>query len=378
MPTTLLNFSSNLVTMGNVFSSSNYYLYKSSFSESSIGRVFTSTLYNSTLEIYKETTEGYYITNFTQIPFRESLPPDVPTRGPFIEDYSKEGSLNTDTFVNLLLIDKPPIRTGYFDFTIGPYTFPGFITKQTPYKHYNWQFAGSKYTYVEQSVDLGYGIEISRNLLWTAFDLGGGSYRLEPTPLRNYLLSLNGSEEITSAAASTDPNSYLNPIQGLTNASATTLLPISLYYISPADALRYIASYPNLIETVGADSVRGQELYAENGGTITFDPIAYLNKYADIRALYGYDTLSATIHYITTGYYQGRTLDNSSVFNSLTGGLYDERTGSIVTSNINAILPLGQTLASTGSSITYDYNTQQHYLNASVPVQSNTLYLGIH
>jgi hypothetical protein len=81
-----------------------------------------------------------------------------------------------------------------------------------------------------------------------------------------------------------------------------------------------------------------------------------LNKYSDLKQTYGYDTYSATIHYITTGYSQGRTLTEASAENSLEGGLYDERAGAITLTDTNIIWPLGETLVGQGASLTYKYN----------------------
>jgi hypothetical protein len=376
MPSYLLDVRSNIVTMGNVFSTDRSYLFKQPNQYNrQTSFAFTKTLNNPYLQVYRETYAGYTISNISDISLRESLSPAVPVDGPFIENYSADGTLNTDTFINILLIDKPPIRTGFFDFTIGSYTFPGFVTKTTSYAHYDWQLSGSKYSYVQQTSDLGYGIEISRNLLYTA-RLQSNKYVYTPTALNTFLSSLTGNEEITSTASTVDPNSYLTSIPGEPAGTSGTL-PINFYYIPAADALRYIASYPRLITTIGADYFKGQQEYAANGGTITFNPIEYLNKYADIRALYNYDTYDATRHYITTGYYEGRTISYSSAADPLVGGLYDERNGS-VTLGVNQIIwPRGQTLAGSAGSLTYDYNSTVYYLNQSVNVTSNILFLGI-
>lgn len=386
----LLNLTSNLVTMGNVFTTERSYLFKNSvqyYSDSTYA--YTKTLYVPELRIYKETLEGIAITNFTQTPIRESLPPDIPISGPFIENYSPQGTLNTSSFINLLLIDKPPLRTGFFDFYISGYVFTGLITKLTQYKHYDWQQDGEKYSYIEQPTPLGYGIEISSNQLYTAELESDGSYSLFPTPLFLFLSSLTGNEEILSSASNLDPNTYTNNIPGL--PEGTTLdsfpisntigsLPISLFYISEADALRYIASYPTLIESVGANPAEGQRLYASatSSREITFNPISYLNKYSDVRQLYGYDTYSATLHYITIGYYQGRTIENSSFEDLSIGGLYDERVGAVELTNNLIIWPEGETIANAGAGLTYKYNNKIYYLNTNTEPVGNLKYLGVH
>lgn len=380
MSNNLINLTPNLVTMGNVFTTERSYLFKNSVESYDISSfAFTKTLEVSNLKVFKETLNGISITNFTQIPLRESLPPDIPVSGPFLENYSTHGTLNTAAFINLLLIDKPPLRTGFFDFLIRGIKFSGFITKLTQYTHYNWQRDGNKYSYIEQPTPLGYGIEISKNQLYTAELKSDGSYLLNPTPLLILLRSLTGNEEITSSPSNLDPNTYTNNIPGLPEETLGSL-PISLFYISEADALRYIASYPNLIQEVGANPTQGQRLYANatTNKDITFNPISYLNKYSDIRQLYGYDTYNATIHYITIGYYQGRTLDNSSSENSLIGGLYDERNNAISLTNDLIIWPQGETITSSGAALTYKYNTKVYNFNAALEPNVSLKYLGVH
>ena len=93
--------------------------------------------------------------------------------------------------------------------------------------------------------------------------------------------------------------------------------------------------------------------------------------------MYGYDTYNATIHYITTGYNEGRTIENASSEDPQTGGLYDERNGAVTLQTDSIIWPQGETLAGLGSSLTYKYNTTNYFLNGSVEVTGNLVYLGI-
>jgi hypothetical protein len=88
------------------------------------------------------------------------------------------------------------------------------------------------------------------------------------------------------------------------------------------DGLEYIASYVDLIDAfhdqvaatadpdIGANHyiVAG---YAESRPPDLFDAAQYLAKYTDLQAAFGTDTEAATIHYITTGYFEGRTDDPS-------------------------------------------------------------------
>ena len=374
----LLNLTQDTVSMGNVFSTEKSYLYKNTTQYSSAANyAYTKTLSSNSLRLYQETQTGIKITDYSQISKRESIGPDVPVSGPFIENYSVSGDLNTNNFINLLLLDKPPVRTGFFQFFIGGQTFTGLITKQTTYTYYNWELVGSKYVYTEQPNDLGYAIEISKNLLYTA-KLVDGVYEYIPTELNIFLRNLSGNEEIISTPTSINPNTYLNSIPG-EPAGTSGVLPINLFYIPPADALRYIASYADLIALFGVDYTKGQLHYANEKGdrTIVFDPIAYLNKYSDLRSIYGYDTYSATIHYITTGYGEGRTLDGASTADPQPGGLYDERNGSIALQTDLIIWPQGETLAGQGTTLTYRYNTTEYFLNGSAPVTGNLVYLGI-
>ena len=212
----LLNLTEDLVTMGNVFSTERGYIYKSAEQYSSKANyAYTKTLLNSNLRVYRETESGRNLTDFSLISRRESFGPDVPTKGPFIEFYSSQGDLISNSYINLLLIDKPPVRTGFFQFYIGAFSFQGLITKQTEYLHYNWERIGTKYGYVEQPVNLGYGIEISINLLYTA-KLVDGKYVYTPTELNLFLRNLSGQEEIRSTSTSANPNDYIQKIPGIT------------------------------------------------------------------------------------------------------------------------------------------------------------------
>ena len=80
--------------------------------------------------------------------------------------------------------------------------------------------------------------------------------------------------------------------------------------LSDLDALRYIASYPDLIRAFGADAAKGRAHYESSGlregRSISFDPSAYLTRYADLRNSFGQDLLAATRHYIEYGFAEGR------------------------------------------------------------------------
>ena len=375
----LLNLSDNQVTLGNVFDSSKSYIVKDTLEYQNRTFAFTKVLASPSLRVYREPIRGILLNAYADRETREQVPSDGPVSGPFIENYSYAGELRTDTFVNLLLIDKPPVRTGFFKFSIGSVSFTGIIRQKLPYAHYDWERNGSKYEYIIKSDDVGYAIEISKNLLYTAVtNTNGTTYT--PTSLNLFLRNLNGGEEITAVATTDNPNSYLQSIPGA-NAKISGALPESIFYISPEYALRYIASYPDLIAAYGTDYALGQSHYSKYGAVegriISFDPIVYLNKYQDLRQSFGYDTYNATIHYITTGYYEGRVLDLSSGFNPLTGGLYDERNYSISLTNKNIIWPTGKTADAKGKQFTYKYGTTSYYVGAALDFESNVIYLKV-
>lgn len=372
----LLNLSENTVTLGNVFDSSRIYITKDPV-QPNPEITYTKTLQSSTLRIYQETYEGILYNAYADLTKRRSLRPTVPINGPFIENYSVDGDVKTDNFINLLLLDKQPARTGFFKFTIGNVSFAGIIRQLTKYTHYDWELSGAEYYYKQKLDSLGYAIEISKNLLYTATIDSNNNIIYNPTALNLFLRNLSGNEIITSSSSTDNPNSYLSSIPGA-NSKISGSLPINIFYISEEDALRYIASHQDLIVAFGANYAKGQEHYAKYGALenriISFDPIVYLNKYSDLRFAYGYDTKAATIHYITTGYFEGRLLDESSTANPLSGGLYDSRISLALTTN-SIIWPTNSVLKGKGKGLTYRYNGTLYNVNTVVDFQSNIIYL---
>ncbi|HEX8364198.1 MAG TPA: calcium-binding protein [Allosphingosinicella sp.] len=80
------------------------------------------------------------------------------------------------------------------------------------------------------------------------------------------------------------------------------------------DALRYIASYPDLIEAYGTDEAAARYHWDNYGqfegrNPLLFDPLIYGASYGDLIQAYGTDTRALTIHYITHGYHEGRDID---------------------------------------------------------------------
>jgi hypothetical protein len=384
----LINLSPELVTLSNVFTTSKSYLIKDNTQLETGNFSFTKTLVASDLKVYQETEDGLLYGSYNDSATRQSLDPAEPINGPFIENYSRSGDLNLDNFVNLLLIDKPPIRTGFYDFEILGLSFTGIIRQVTKYTHYDWVKNAGVYSYTNIG-DLGYAIEISKNILYTAesfesplVGLNGirpTIYVYTPTPLNLALRNLIGGEKITSSTSTVSINSYIQSIPGA-NTKVTGTLPITIFYISPEEALRYIASYTDLIVAYETDYAKGQDHYARSGAlegrSIIFDPTAYLNKYADLRQLYGYNTYSATVHYITTGYYEGRTIDNASSVNPLSGGLYDIASQSILSSG-TFIWQNGPTIKTSGRNLSYNYNSTSYDSGNKVDFTGNVQYLRI-
>jgi hypothetical protein len=84
------------------------------------------------------------------------------------------------------------------------------------------------------------------------------------------------------------------------------------------DGLEYIASYGDLITAyhtqvadnpdpdIGANHYIAAG-FAESRAADLFDPAQYLANYADLQTAFGSSTEAATIHYITNGYFEGRT-----------------------------------------------------------------------
>ncbi|NDB18038.1 MAG: hypothetical protein EB027_01975, partial [Actinobacteria bacterium] len=89
------------------------------------------------------------------------------------------------------------------------------------------------------------------------------------------------------------------------------ILPDGLQTLSDIDVLRYIASYPELIESLGADIAKGRVHYeqtgAREGRRITFDPATYVASHPDLINSIGVNEEQATRHYITTGYRERRS-----------------------------------------------------------------------
>lgn len=80
--------------------------------------------------------------------------------------------------------------------------------------------------------------------------------------------------------------------------------------LSDLDALRYIASHPDLIEAFGADASKGRSHYEtwgiKEGRKITFDPLRYTASHPDLIRAFGIDETKAVTHYIQWGFREQR------------------------------------------------------------------------
>jgi YD repeat-containing protein len=77
------------------------------------------------------------------------------------------------------------------------------------------------------------------------------------------------------------------------------------------DPLRYIASYPDLIQAFGANATYGKQHYINNGiaegrNPTLFDPLAYIASYGDLIEAFGDNAVWGETHYIANGYSEGR------------------------------------------------------------------------
>jgi hypothetical protein len=80
--------------------------------------------------------------------------------------------------------------------------------------------------------------------------------------------------------------------------------------VSDLDALRYIASYGDLIQAFGADAQKGRSHYQDygikEGRKITFDPNRYMASHPDLIRAFAGNEEKATRHYIEWGFKEGR------------------------------------------------------------------------
>lgn len=81
---------------------------------------------------------------------------------------------------------------------------------------------------------------------------------------------------------------------------------------SDFDALRYLASNPDLLNAFGVDVEAAYAHWlrfgmAEGRSLTAFDPLRYIASYGDLAAAFGTNTTNALLHYLTTGRFEGRS-----------------------------------------------------------------------
>jgi hypothetical protein len=346
-----------------------------------------------------------------QIYGRDTVAPGTAVSRPFLEFYTYNGSPETRFYCFLLLVDISPLRQGFYEFYVNDTKFYGFVRKLEKYDHYNWQVVSgvantiyAKYSWVKQSQPLGYGIEIAPMDLFYNYDEdlgdGGAIKRVAEKPLLQTLRNLRGGEEIISSVSPVNPALFDTRVFALPlgffqvgedgNQDVFSYSEgYDLLKLSPTDALCYVASHKDLIELYGTGTTakiiqNGQNHWIRRaereGRTITFNPIAYINKYSDMKQQYttasSINAAGAAEHFIRSGFAGGRNLDGASTFypNSR-GALYDERFGSVNISDEFLVYPNGQTIAGKGNSLTYRFNNTIYYLNGNLPTNEKTIFL---
>lgn len=79
------------------------------------------------------------------------------------------------------------------------------------------------------------------------------------------------------------------------------------------DAMKYIASYGDLIKAFGTNTAAATRHYAQwgynEGRTVNFDAMKYIASNGDLIKVFGTDTVAATTHYVQWGYNEGRTVN---------------------------------------------------------------------
>lgn len=83
------------------------------------------------------------------------------------------------------------------------------------------------------------------------------------------------------------------------------------------DEVRYLASNGDLIAAFGPNFDAASEHYVAFGATEgrptdTFDPIDYLNANPDLQAVFGNNVFEAALHYIQSGFFEGRDTGSGS------------------------------------------------------------------
>jgi len=80
--------------------------------------------------------------------------------------------------------------------------------------------------------------------------------------------------------------------------------------LSELDVLKYVASYPDLIESIGTDVAKERAHYANfgfnEGRGISFEPLNYSASHGDLIESMAVDETKAVLHYLRQGYFERR------------------------------------------------------------------------
>lgn len=80
--------------------------------------------------------------------------------------------------------------------------------------------------------------------------------------------------------------------------------------LSDLDALKYVASYPDLVEVIGTDIAKAKAHYAtygfSEGRRIIFSPLRYAASYGDLIEAVATDETRAVLHFLRQGYFERR------------------------------------------------------------------------
>ncbi|MBM4233163.1 MAG: choice-of-anchor D domain-containing protein [Gammaproteobacteria bacterium] len=157
---------------------------------------------------------------------------------------------------------------------------------------------------------LGDALGPSATLIAANFN-GAPTFRIAPSLPSG--LTLNAANGVISGrpVAALAPTNFTITATGATSGSASASVSLTvLAPLSDLDALRYIASHPDLIVTFGPNVSRGRQHYLDwgfsEGRRITFEPLRYIATHPDLIEAFGTDETRATRHFIEWGYREGR------------------------------------------------------------------------
>jgi glucose/arabinose dehydrogenase len=123
------------------------------------------------------------------------------------------------------------------------------------------------------------------------------------------VISFNGSVAVLSHGS--DGKDLLSGVENL--RFSDKVAPAST--ATPFDANEYVASNPDLIQSIGLNQQAGFDHYLFHGfdegrSTNSFDPLEYLASNTDLISAFGLNTIAAEQHYITNGFNEHRVTNS--------------------------------------------------------------------